>query len=85
MAIYGTLAIRLYANLPTLFTKSLNDIIIWSFSYHSVDGIHYHYHHIVFLNIIIIISHRQGVALLLQQEKIYLTLSLKSHLPIPSR
>ena len=46
----------IYANLPTHFIKSLNDIINWSFSYHSVDGIHYHYHHLVFLNIIIIIT-----------------------------
>ena len=56
LAIYGTLAIRPYANLPTLVIKSLNDIINWPFSYHSVDDIHYHYHPLVFLNIIIIIT-----------------------------
>ena len=52
LAIYGTLAIRPYANLPTLFIKSLNDIINWPFSYLSVDDIHYHYHPLVFLKII---------------------------------
>ena len=52
LAIYGTLAIRPYANLPNLFIKSLN----WPFSYHSVDDIHYHYHPLVFLKIIIIIT-----------------------------
>ena len=45
--------LAIYDNLPTLFIKSLNDIINWPFSYHSVDDIHYHYHPLVFLNIII--------------------------------